>query len=117
MKVESQLEYLEMPVHFLEEMPFSFSGHATRRMSQRTISQEQVSLVLVYGRLIRSRGACFYVAGRKEVNRCAKEGVDLRSAEGIQVIVDERTNTVLTVYRNRNFRQIRPQHRRERRVH
>lgn len=117
MKNESRDEQFEGPADLLEQSIFYISSHAIRRMSQRSISQEQLGSVLSHGRRIRSRGACFYVAGRKEVKQCAKRGIDLSFADGIQVVVDEISSTVLTVYKNRDLRQIRPKRRLDRRLH
>jgi hypothetical protein len=90
------------------------SQHAEMRMSQRAIDLEQVQLVLSYGRLIHSRRARYYVMGRKEIERLEKKGLDVGGLENIQVVVAEKSNLILTVYRNKDFRQIRPRHRRER---
>lgn len=96
---------------------FSLSHHAIRRMSQRAINPAQVQLALEYGRLIHSRHATFYVIGKKEVQRQGKKGMDLRLMEGLQVVVNEKTNLVMTVYKNKDLRQIRPQRRRQRHLH
>jgi hypothetical protein len=95
---------------------FDLSTHAQMRMSQRSIGLEQLQLVLSYGRMIRSRRARFYVIGRKEIKSLEKQGLEVRGLENIQIIVDEKSSRISTVYRNRNFRQIRPKHRRERRM-
>lgn len=96
---------------------FGLSQHALMRMSQRSIDLEQVQLVLAYGRMVHSRRARFYVVGRKDMKRLEKAGIDAESLENIQIVVDEKSNRILTVYRNKDFRQIRPKHRRERRMH
>ena len=96
---------------------FDLSQHAQMRMSQRSINLEQVQLVLSYGRMIHSRRARFYVIGRKEVKRLEKAELEARNLENIQIVVDERSNRILTVYRNKDFRQVRPKHRHERRMH
>jgi hypothetical protein len=90
--------------------------HAEMRMSQRSIDLEQIQLVLSYGRLIHSRRARFYVMGRKEIKRLEKNGLEVSDLENIQIVVAKKSNLILTVYRNKDFRQIRPKHRRERRM-
>jgi hypothetical protein len=72
--------------------------------------------VLTYGRLIHSRRARLYVIGRKEIKRLEKTWLEAENLENIQIVVDERSNLVLTVYSNKDFRQIRPKHRRELRM-
>jgi len=98
------------------ESCFDLSKHAQIRMSQRSIDVDKVQQVLTYGRMIRSRSAMFYVIGRKDIKKLGRAGIDARLLENIQVVVDERSNRILTVYRNEDFRQIRPKHRRERRM-
>jgi hypothetical protein len=92
------------------------SKHAQMRMSQRSIDLDQVQLVLTYGRVIHSRRARFYVIGRKEVKLLEKAGIEVGNLENIQIVVADKSNLILTVYRNKDFRQIRPKHRRERRM-
>ena len=86
-------------------------------MNQRAISQKAVEEVLNYGRLIRSRHACFYIIGRRDLHHLRKSGVDINRLENTQVIVDEKTSIVMTVYKNNNFRKIRPVKRCERNLH
>ena len=102
---------------FEGEQGFRLSQHAIKRMSQRAISPEQIRMALEYGRLIHSRNAKFYVVGKKEVQRHIREGLDLRMMEGLQVVVNEKKNLVMTVYKSRDFRQIRPQRRQQRHLH
>ena len=90
--------------------------HAEMRMLQRSIDLEQVQLVLSYGRLIHSRRARFFVMGRKEIIKLEKKGLEVGDLENIQIVVSEKSNLILTVYRNKDFRQIRPKYRRERRM-
>jgi hypothetical protein len=108
--------YLDLSHTAANDEHFGLSHHALRRMSQRSIYLEQVQLVLSHGKVIHSRRARFYVVGRKEIKRLGKAGLDVEGLENIQVIVDEKSNRILTVYRNKDFRQIRPKHRRERRM-
>jgi hypothetical protein len=54
--------------------------------------------------------------GRKEIKRLDKKGLEVGDLENIQIVVAEKSNLILTVYRNKDFRQIRPKHRRERRM-
>lgn len=78
------------------------SMHSEKRMSQRGIGEDDILMVLNYGRLLHSRNAYIYVVGKKEVKEAQKEKVNLQKYEGIHVIstID---GTVLTVYRNKNL--------------
>lgn len=86
---------------------FAFTKHARERMSQRAIRGEAIAAALTYGRVIYIRGAYISAIGRKEVERYAREGIDLAAYEGTQVVVHPSGN-ILTVYRNRDFRGLRP---------
>ena len=88
--------------------------HAWQRMGGRSLSPEKVRRVLDYGRVAHVRGATVYALGRKEVERFAAVGVDLSDLEGVQVVCSD-SGTIMTVYRNRDFRGLRPRRRRARR--
>jgi hypothetical protein len=102
--------------HAANDDCFTLTKHANQRMSQRGIHLKQVLGVLKYGRIIHSRRARFYVLGKRDVDDLAKQCIDVRDIENIQVLVDEKSNVILTAYKNKNFRQIRPKHRHERRM-
>jgi hypothetical protein len=87
------------------------SKHAARRMSQRNIAPSTVEAALDWGRLVYCRGAMIYAIGRREIERAAGLGIDLRDLDGVQVVCG-RDTTVITVYRNRNFRELRRRKRR-----
>ncbi|MBX3400764.1 MAG: hypothetical protein KF873_18675 [Gemmataceae bacterium] len=63
--------------------------------------------MLDYGRIVYTRGAILYAIGRKEVEKYARDGVDLSALNGVQVVCSL-DRTVITVYRNRNFRSLKP---------
>lgn len=88
---------------------FIVTHHAAQRMDSRRISMAAVEQVLEHGRLVRSRGASIYVIGRKEVAFCQSRGVDLSDHEGIQVVCGK-DGAIMTVYRNRDLRGLRPRH-------
>lgn len=87
------------------------SQHACQRMQQRSISINSVTKALAFGRVVRIRGASVYVIGRKEVARFSRDGIDLSSQEGVQVVCSK-DGTVITVYRNRELRGLKPRRRR-----
>lgn len=80
--------------------------HAALRMQQRGIGADGLQAALAYGRRIRAKGLTFCVLGRKEVQRQAERGVDLRDFEGLQVLLSH-DGAVVTVYRNRDLHAIR----------
>jgi hypothetical protein len=87
--------------------------HAQQRMAARSFSPEAVTAVLAFGRSIHTRGAEIRVIGRKEVAQYRSQGVDLRAFEGVQLVCAS-DGVIITMYRNRDFRRLRP-HRRSRR--
>lgn len=95
---------------------YSLTRHAWERMCGRGLSPTAVRLVLNYGRAAHIRGATIYVIGRKEVERYRQHGIELSSVEGAQVVCTE-SGSILTVYRNRDLRGLRPRSRRARRRH
>ena len=87
------------------------TGHLQRRMSQRGIRAGDIERTLLYGRTVRIRKAQITVVGRREVERAAAEGVDLRSLEGIHVVCTP-DGFIKTVYRNKQLNLRRPRGRR-----
>ena len=87
------------------------TNHALRRMGDRGIPAHAVEAALLHGRVYHVRGAEIHVIGRKDVLRHKKSGVDLAAYEGVQIVcaVD---GPVLTVYKSRDFRGLRPRQRR-----
>lgn len=90
---------------------YSLTLHAQQRMDMRGISPSCVSQALSYGRKIHVRGAVIYAIGRKEVAQCSSLGIDLTGMDGLQVVCSN-NGAVMTVYRNRDFRGLRPKRRR-----
>ena len=81
--------------------------HAERRMRARRISDSALSAVLTYGRAVFVRGAGIYAIGRKEVEVYQRQGIDLAAFEGIHVVCSL-DGAVMTTYRNRDCRGLRP---------
>lgn len=81
--------------------------HAETRMSQRGICFDTLDLILQFGRKIRSKGAIFYVIGKKEIVKYSKIEPKIKDMEGMQVLTNHE-GTVITTYRNKNLRSIRP---------
>lgn len=92
----------------------NITKHAWTRMSARRISQTALTAVINYGRVVYVRGAKIYVIGRKEVEAFLRKGIKLTDFEGIHVVCSPEGN-ILTTYRNRDFRGLRPRSRRYRR--
>lgn len=87
--------------------------HAAERMSTRSLPATAVAAAIAYGRVVHIRGADIHAIGRREVECHEREGIDLSRYEGVQVVCSV-GGTILTVYRNRDFRGLRPRHGRRR---
>lgn len=87
--------------------PPSLTRHAAERMPRRGIRLAAIHAALDYGRVVYTRGAFIYLIGHKEVNRQRQEGIDLSAFVGVQVVCSP-DGSILTVYRNRCFRGLRP---------
>jgi len=85
--------------------------HARQRMGARRLPKDAVRAVLEHGRVIHVRGAAIHAIGRKEISRSRRQGIDLSPFDGVQVVCSP-DGAVLTVYRNRDFRGLRPRRRR-----
>lgn len=83
--------------------------HAAERMRMRGVHPGALAATIAYGRLIHTRGADILAIGRKEVERYRREGIDLSRHEGLQAVLGE-DGAVVTVYRNRDFRGLRPRY-------
>jgi hypothetical protein len=81
--------------------------HAQQRMTARNLSHQAVTAALAFGRSIHTRGAEIHVIGRKEVKQYLPHGIDLSPFEGVQLVCAP-DGAILTVYRNRDFRRLRP---------
>lgn len=95
---------------------YNLTQHAWKRMCGRGLSPAAIRLVLNYGRTAHIRSATIYAVGRKEVERYRQNGIELSPVEGVQVVCTE-SGAILTVYRNRDLRGLRPRSRRARRRH
>ncbi|MDF1552531.1 MAG: DUF4258 domain-containing protein [Deferrisomatales bacterium] len=89
---------------------YDVSRHAWERMSGRGLSPDAVRRVINFGRVAYVRGATIYAVGRKEVKRFERDGIDLSGVEGVQVVCSD-SGLIMTVYRNRDFRGLRPRRR------
>ena len=87
--------------------------HASLRMGARRLNATATQAALAYGRIARVRGAEIHAIGRNEVARYRIHGIDLRPYEGVQVVCSPE-GAILTLYRNRDFRGLRPGGRRRR---
>lgn len=89
---------------------FQLSHHAWQRMGARGVSSSAINKVLTFGRVVHTRGATIYVIGRKEIKRYMGQGENLDNLQGMQIICSN-NGTIITLYRNRNLRSLKPRYR------
>lgn len=94
-----------------ESASLVLTRHARERMVNRGLSLTAIRTALEYGRIVYIRCAEIHVIGRKEVAWFDRLGIDLSPYEGVQVVCSS-DGAVITAYRNRDFRGLRPRHRR-----
>jgi hypothetical protein len=75
------------------------SDHAEKRMAQRNVSFEDIDFVLEFGRKLHKAGAVFIFLRKCDIPR--KERQVYERLEGTMVVLSRETNTIITVYRNR----------------
>jgi hypothetical protein len=90
---------------------YQVSYHGRVRMGGRRVSIDAIVAALMHGRVVFVRGACIHAIGRKEIKRFARWHIDLANYDGVQVVCSH-DGTVISVYRNRDFRGLRPRYRR-----
>ena len=83
------------------------SHHALIREEQRGISHKQVVLAYQYGRVIHSRRAVYHVIGNKEIEKYGSIEPELKTMNGIQLVMSS-NGIVLTAFRNKDLRKVRP---------
>jgi hypothetical protein len=90
---------------------YLLTKHARQQMDARRIPAEAVVATLRFGRRVHVRGAVIHAIGRREAQKWDRYGVSLSRHEGLQVVCSP-DGAVLTVYRNRELRGLRPHRRR-----
>ena len=83
------------------------SQHAKVREGQRGISQKQIILAFNYGRVINARRAVYHVVGNKEIAKYGSIEPELKEMNGIQLVMSA-NGMVLTAFRNKDLRKVRP---------
>lgn len=80
--------------------------HADSRIGSRRISHDDLAAVMSYGRCYHVRGAVVYAFGHREADICRKDGLRFDRIDGLQVVCAADDDTVITAYRNNDFRSL-----------
>lgn len=81
-----------------------YSQHARSRLNSRAISQEEIGLVITYGRRLHTRHVMIHSVGKKEIE---ENGKFLERCAGLHVLCNPHSGKVITAYRNQNFKGLR----------
>lgn len=91
----------------IKDKKFIFTDHAKNRLSARRIDEEMFNIAILYGRRFYANSAEVYFVGKKEVEKARKAGIDIRKAEGLNIIVQDYGDEkiVITAFRNHSLKQ------------
>lgn len=92
--------YLNMADHAL-----GLSIHAYKRCIQRGIKQKMIAHIIRFGRKKYQNNAIYYSVGRKEIKKHAQVCPALKEMNGMHLVMSTQ-GTVLTLFRNKDFRII-----------
>lgn len=85
-------------------MTATFTAHALRRMNQRSIPRWWVDLALQFGQRIYAQNSLFVFVGKRQVRKMQQLGYyGLDKLEGLTLVLDPKTKTMLTCFKNRQF--------------
>lgn len=98
---ELNIERDSCPVH---DGQYRMSRHALHRMYERGLSLEDIEGVLTHGQAVYDRGAITFRIGRRVAALIRAEGVAADHLEGLHVVAST-DGTIVTVYRNHDFRR------------
>lgn len=85
-----------LPSDYQEYVP---SFHAGKRMAQRNLSLEDIDFVLDHGQRLHKAGAVFFFLGKCDIPEIWRRRFE--RLEGTMLVMSNETNTLITVYRNR----------------
>lgn len=71
------------------------------RMAQRNLSAEAIEYTVKYGQRYHNAGALHCFLGKKDIPKCDRKHDQVRRLEGTVVLLDSKSGTVITVYRNK----------------
>jgi len=77
--------------------------HARLRMAKRGISQYAIDLALSICKPVYSKRAKFYFIGKKKIKEFIDVIPDIEKYEGVVVVTDSKSDTILTTFKNKDF--------------
>lgn len=89
---------------------YAVTKHGEARLYARGLPLAQVQDVFEFGREVHTRGAVIHAVGRKEVEHAKLFAADIANLEGWHIVCS-RQGDIITAYRNRSLRGLRPRRR------
>ncbi len=86
-------------------MNIPITNHAAKRMNMRHIPETMIYAARWFGRKIYARNSLYFFLGKREIKKMLKEFTPERPHqwEGLTLVCDPRTETVITVFKNKNW--------------
>ena len=75
--------------------------HASRRMAQRNVSEQDVHFILRYGQRLHRAGAVIFFLRQRDIPPDKQADKSYTRLEGTAVVINRHFSRILTVYRNR----------------
>lgn len=95
------------------EISNGLTEHAMERSSQRGITSDMINAAFRFGQEIYAKSTLYYFIGKKQL-RDIRKHLSVKNPEnyeGITLVLDPKTNTVITCYRNKEWlKKIRYKH-------
>lgn len=86
-------------------MTITITKHAFKRMNQRHIPETMIQAARWFGRKIYAQHSLYFFMGKREIQRMLKEFMpdDPHRWEGLTLVCDPKTETLITVFKNKNW--------------
>lgn len=75
--------------------------HASRRMAQRNVSDQDIHFILRYGQKLHRAGCIIFFLRQRDIPPDKQADKAFTRLEGTAVVINRRFSRILTVYRNR----------------
>lgn len=85
----------------VDQFQLTMSRHSTERVNERDISDQALSIALIYGKAFFKQGLIFYVLGEKNMPELNDEKLQ-RKCKNLVVVVSGDSDELITTYRSKN---------------
>jgi|TARA_B110000879_G_scaffold148679_1_gene192719 hypothetical protein len=85
----------------IQEFKLTLSKHSSERINERNISNEALSIALIYGEVFFKQGLIFYVLGNKNLPALLDKKLQ-RKCQNLVVVVAGDSDEIITTYKSKN---------------